>query len=307
MVAVSNSEAGAWRDVAALSERVLGLAGLDAGAGLAADHGVGSNNWVVGPSKTASGRALLANDPHLGIGMPSVWFMNGLHCREVSEACPFDVAGVSFPGVPAVILGRNATIAWGATNIDPDVEDLFVETIDPANPANYLFRGESIPFDVRTETIKVAGGEDVTIEVRETGHGPILNDVDDRLADAEPLALRWSATADVDGTLESTCGSTRRRRSRSSARRWSPTARRPRTSSTRMPRATSATCSRATSRSVRTRPTSAPGHDPEATARTSGPAGPLRGAAVAAGPAVRGDRHGQQRGGRRRVSVFRRE
>jgi penicillin amidase len=121
----------------------------------------------------------------------------------VTKACPYDVVGVSFPGVPSVVLGHNARVAWGATNVDPDVQDLFLEKVDPANPDNYLFRGKSVPFDVRHETIAVAGGEDVALDVRVSRHGPILNDVDSRLADAPPLALRWTATAAVDGTFES--------------------------------------------------------------------------------------------------------
>jgi penicillin amidase len=194
--------ASAWRDVAGLGGRILALAGLDAADGIAGDHEIGSNDWVVAGARSASGGALLANDPHLGIGMPSVWFMNELRCRKISSACPYDVAGVSFPGVPGIVLGHNARIAWGATNTDPDVEDLFVEKVDPANPANYIFKGQSIPFTVRHETIKVAGAADVVIDVRGTGHGPILNDVDKRLANAPPLALRWTATAEADGTFE---------------------------------------------------------------------------------------------------------
>ena len=104
-----------------------------------------------------TGGALLANDPHLGISMPSIWFINGLHCRTVSAACPFDVAGVSFPGVPGVVLGHNARIAWGATNIDPDVQDLVIETVDPANPNAYMHDGVSTPFEIRHEQIKVSG------------------------------------------------------------------------------------------------------------------------------------------------------
>ena len=113
--------------------------------------------------------------------------MNALHCRVVSAACPYDVAGVSFPSAPGVILGHNARIAWGATNTGPDVQDLFVETPDPANPANYLYKGASVPFTTRQETIAVAGGDPVTITVRETVHGPVLNDVVDDLADAKAL------------------------------------------------------------------------------------------------------------------------
>ena len=200
-------DATAWLDVADASREPSLVAGLDGGQGLAGDHGIGSNEWVVAPRLTATGHALLANDPHLGLGMPSLWFMNGLHCRKVSSACPFDVVGVSFPGVPAVVLGHNARIAWGATNAGPDVQDLFIEKVDPANSANYLFRDQSIPFRTRTETIKVAGGADVTFTVRETGHGPIVNDADPRLAGNPTLyALRWTSTVAPERTIDAILG-----------------------------------------------------------------------------------------------------
>ena len=193
--------------IAAIGQQISRIAGLDAGGGLASSHGIGSNDWVVAPSKSATGHALLANDPHLGASMPSIWYMNGLHCRTVSDACPYDVAGVSFPGAPMVILGHNARIAWGVTNVGPDVEDLFVERADPADPSHYLFKGQSIPFTVRSETIKVAGADSVTIQVRSTGHGAILNDVDSRLRTAPELyALRWTATAAPDLTLQAFLG-----------------------------------------------------------------------------------------------------
>jgi penicillin amidase len=193
----------AWRRVASTGGHVLELAGLSPRHGLASDAGIGSNGWVVAPELSATGGALLANDPHLGIGMPSVWYMNGLHCRRISDACPFDVAGVSFPGAPAVVLGHNARIAWGATNVDPDVQDLFVEQLDPEDEGRYLFGGESLPFAVREETIEIAGGTSETIRIRQTRHGPILNDVDPRLEDAPLLALRWTALTEADGTFES--------------------------------------------------------------------------------------------------------
>jgi penicillin amidase len=201
--ALTEAQAAGWRAVAGLRTAILSAAGLDAGDGLASDHGIGSNNWVVAPSKSATSTALLANDPHLGFNMPSVWFMNGLHCRTVSEACPFDVVGVSFPGAPAVVLGHNARIAWGATNVGPDVMDLFQETLDPADPDAYLFKGQSMKFETRTETIEVAGADPVTMTIRSTRHGPILNDVDPRLADAPPVALSWTTLLEPDGAFES--------------------------------------------------------------------------------------------------------
>jgi penicillin G amidase len=208
---LTDTEIDAWADVGRLAGRSLALGGLDAGGGgLASSHAIGSNDWVVAPSMSATGGALLANDPHLGISMPSVWFINGLHCAPLTDACPYDVAGVTFPGVPGVILGHNARIAWGATNGDPDVQDLVIETVDPADPGRYLGPdGTPAPFTTRTERILVKGGDPVDLVVRETVHGPILNDVDHRLEAAPPMALRWtsiSPDAGPDRTLEAYLG-----------------------------------------------------------------------------------------------------
>ena len=104
------------------------------------------------PAMSSTGGALLANDPHLGISMPSIWFINGLHCRTVVGRLPVSTSPASrFPGVPGVVLGHNARIAWGATNVDPDVQDLVIETVDPADP-NALPRpdGASTPFTSAT-------------------------------------------------------------------------------------------------------------------------------------------------------------
>jgi len=201
--ALSDANVAALADVAHLGSTVAGLAGLDRGDGLVGSNGVGSNNWVVSGDKTQSGKPILANDPHLGFSMPSVWIMNGLHCSHVSEACPWEVAGVSFPGAPGVVLGHNAQIAWGATNVGPDTEDLFLETVDENDPTRYMYQGASVPFDVRHETIKVAGGADVELDVRSTRHGVVLSDVDTRLKDGPVLSLRWTTTAETDLTLES--------------------------------------------------------------------------------------------------------
>ncbi|GAA4683086.1 penicillin acylase family protein [Nocardioides nanhaiensis] len=140
--------------------------------------GIGSNSWVVDGDHSSTGAPLLANDPHLGVSMPGVWTQVGLHCRTVSEACPLEVAGFGFAGVPGVIIGHNADIAWGFTNLDPDVADLYVERV---RGENWVQDGRLQPLRTREETIEVAGGDDVTITVRSTAHGPILSDADEAL------------------------------------------------------------------------------------------------------------------------------
>jgi penicillin amidase len=201
--ALRDGDAAALADLARLGSTISALAGFDRGDGLVGSHGVGSNNWVVSGDRTISGKPILANDPHLGFGMPSVWIMNGLHCRVVDEGCPWDVVGVSFPGAPAVVLGHNARIAWGATNVGPDTQDLFIETPDPSDPdGHYIYKGQSAPYAIRHETIKVAGGANVELDVRSTVHGVVLSGVDKRLAGGPVLALRWTTTAEVDLALE---------------------------------------------------------------------------------------------------------
>jgi len=140
------------------------------------NDGVGSNSWVVSGEHTSTGLPLLANDPHLGIQMPSIWFQVGLHCVERSEDCPFEVAGFSFAGVPGVIIGHNDRIAWGFTNVGPDVMDLYIEKINPENPDQYEVNGEWVNFETREEIIHVADGSTVTITVRSTRHGPVISD-----------------------------------------------------------------------------------------------------------------------------------
>lgn len=201
---LSDEHAAALVALASQASSIAALAGFDGGGGLVGGHGVGSNNWVVSGDRTVSGKPILANDPHLGFGNPSIWIMNGLHCRSIDTLCPWNVVGVAFPGAPAVVLGHNAHIAWGATNVNPDTQDLFRETVDPANPSNYLYQGASVPFEIRHETIKVANGADVELDIRSTRHGVVLSDVDERLKspDAPVLAMRWTTTAEVDLALE---------------------------------------------------------------------------------------------------------
>ncbi len=135
-------------------------------------EGIGSNSWVVSGELTESGMPLLANDPHLGASLPSVWYQVQLKCEKVSEECPFDVGGFSFSGLPGIVIGHNAQIAWGFTNLTTDVTDLYLERIDGDE---YWRDGKREPLEVRTETIKVAGGDDVELTIRSTVHGPIIS------------------------------------------------------------------------------------------------------------------------------------
>lgn len=166
--------------------------------------GIGSNSWVVSGELSETGAPLLANDPHLGTSLPGVWTQVGLHCRELSAACPLDVSGFGFSGVPGVVIGHNQEIAWGFTNLGPDVADLFLERLDGDS---WLHDDRYRPMVVRTETIKVRDGDDVELTVRETAHGPLLSGVVDQLSelserhdvadavheDEYAVALQWTA------------------------------------------------------------------------------------------------------------------
>jgi penicillin amidase len=158
---------------------------------------LGSNSWVIAGSRTRSGRPILANDPHLGLRTPSVWYLAAL------DAAGEIVTGATLPGVPGVIIGHNDRIAWGLTSLEPDVQDLFVEEVDPKDPSRYRHRGEWKPFATRTETIRVRGGRDIALAVRSSVHGPIVTDV---LGGAERLgsavALRWTGLDEEDRTAE---------------------------------------------------------------------------------------------------------
>ena len=175
--------------------------------------GIGSNAWVVDGSHTETGMPLLANDPHLGIQMPSIWHQIDLHCRPISEACNYEVSGFAFPGVPGVVIGHNADIAWGFTNAGADVMDLYIERVNPENPNQYEVNGEWVDFETRTETINIGGGKSEEVTIRLTRHGPVISDTYPPLKDEDlekdqeafkdkvgidlpeeyVIALRWTA------------------------------------------------------------------------------------------------------------------
>nr|WP_216645525.1 penicillin acylase family protein [Isoptericola halotolerans] len=139
--------------------------------------GTGSNSWVVSGDLTESGAPILANDPHLALDVPNLWAQVGLHCDQVTVECPFDVSGFSFAGFPGVIIGHNAELAWGLTNMGADVTDFFVERVREDTWLRDADAEEWVPMEVRTETIRVAGGDPVELEVRSTDHGPVVSSV----------------------------------------------------------------------------------------------------------------------------------
>jgi penicillin G amidase len=133
-----------------------------------------SNAWVIGGSRTRSGKPILANDMHLSLRAPSIWYLMALHGGG------FDVAGMSIPGAPYIVAGHNRAIAWGFTNAMLDDIDLFIEKVDPADSSRYLSAGGSEPFAVLRDSIRVKGrAEPVIQEIRVTRHGPILENVED--------------------------------------------------------------------------------------------------------------------------------
>ncbi len=170
------------------------------GALLPERHGA-SNEWVVSGARTVTGKPILANDPHLEIGAPILWYLARVVTPEGS------VKGATVPGLPVVLLGQNDRIAWGITNAYTDAQDLFVETIDPANANQYLTPDGPKPFVTRDETIHVKGGADVALHVRETRHGPVLSDVDADLAAlagaGKAMALAYTGLGGQDTTAES--------------------------------------------------------------------------------------------------------
>ncbi|MDY7077924.1 MAG: penicillin acylase family protein [Chloroflexota bacterium] len=161
--------------------------------------GLGSNNWVIAGERTETGMPLLANDPHLGIQMPSIWYEIGLHCEPVGPDCPYNVVGVSFASTPGIIIGHNDHVAWGVTNLGPDVQDYFIERVNPENPHQYEYQGEWLDMEIIREEIMVAGEEEpVVVDVRITRHGPIINDVVGGPEEEwdfgwQPLAFSWTA------------------------------------------------------------------------------------------------------------------
>lgn len=140
-------------------------------------YGSGSNSFAVGGAMTDTGLPYLANDPHMGVNMPALWYEVGMHCVEKTAECPYEFRGFSLPGVPGILIGHNDRIAWGLTNAYFDAEDVFIERINPDNPNQYEVDGEWVDMELRREEIRVQGQEEpVVFNVRETRNGVIASD-----------------------------------------------------------------------------------------------------------------------------------
>ena len=188
------------RDAAIFTRLAEAIPGLD-GGGAPFAYASASNEWVVSGAHTETGSPLLANDPHLGFTAPGLWYLAEIVTPELS------MSGATVPGVPVVLLGHNRHIAWGFTTTHADVQDLFIERIDPADPLRYLTPDGSEPFELRREEIFVRGAEAPEIlMVRETRHGPVISDISDDAAalagEGELIALAFTALAPGNMTTE---------------------------------------------------------------------------------------------------------
>lgn len=152
-------------------------------------RGIGSNSWGVSGSKTATGKPIFCNDPHLSLGLPSIWI------EEHIVTPDFNAYGVSFPGFPGIMIGFNDYMAWGETNVGQDVEDMIKITWRDDKRLEYMLDGQYVKADLRIETIKVKGQKDITDTIRYTYFGPVYHKSHDSKND---LAMRWIAHDEPD-------------------------------------------------------------------------------------------------------------
>jgi len=188
----------AWRKYASLTQDFLNTAQSFAASW--GPNGIlgGSNAWVVAPSKSASGKVILANDTHLQLQSPSHWYEVQLH------APGYDVCGMAIPGVPGIVAGKNQHIAWGLTNVMADDADFYIERIDTTNGQKYYYDGEWLPVTIREEEIRVKGDTIVPVTIRSTHHGPIVTDIQTTPKKATyPYAasMRWTG-AEISDQVE---------------------------------------------------------------------------------------------------------
>ncbi|MBX2805202.1 MAG: penicillin acylase family protein [Hyphomicrobiales bacterium] len=164
-------------------------------------YGAGaSNEWVIAGARSETGKPILANDPHLDLTIPILWYLARITTPEIT------ITGATVPGTPHVLLGQNGHIAWGFTTTDSDVQDLFIETVDPEDPGRYLTPDGPTPFKTETRTIQVKGEEPVEFIRRETRHGPVISGALDGAgqlaAEGEFVSLAWTGLSRDDTSAE---------------------------------------------------------------------------------------------------------
>jgi penicillin G amidase len=181
------------RWIASLTELQASISALSS-LSAHADVGGGSNNWAVAPSRTSTGRPILAGDPHRAFELPGMYAQMQLGCPE------FDAIGFTIPGVPCFPhFGHNARVAWGVTHAFADIHDLYVEQFDTDDPGRYRYRGDWLRAETRTEHIKVRGGAPVAVEVVATRHGPV---VAGEPASGAAVTLKSVQFFDIDRSLD---------------------------------------------------------------------------------------------------------
>ena len=162
--------------------------------------GGASNAWAAAPSRSAAGGTLLANDPHLGFSAPSVWYLARL---ELSSG---GVIGGTIPGIPAILVGRSARLAWGLTTAYVDDQDLFLEEVNPGDAGEYRTERGWEPFQTRPSIIEVKGARPITIQLRNTQNGPVIPGDFFDLASVTPpghvMSLGWTALSRADTSLD---------------------------------------------------------------------------------------------------------
>lgn len=159
----------------------------------------GSNDWVVSGTKTKSGKPLLADDPHLGLATPSIWYETHLKSKEMN------VKGVIFAGVPGIIVGHNDHVAWGVTNVGPDVQDLYIEKRNPNKSDEFLYDGKWEKAKVVNETIKIKDKKSKILPVMITRHGPVISEFASEAGKNTVFSLQWTAlqpTRELEAVLK---------------------------------------------------------------------------------------------------------
>ena len=165
---------------------------------------IGSNNWVISGQRTQSGKPILANDPHLGIQMPSIWYEIGLHCVQVSSACPYDVEGFSFPGTPGIVIGHYQRIAWGVTNVGPDTQDLYTIKTESTFEKEWWKSGGTL--GIREQALNGVGSDGSRRDkaylhyFHRTVHRPCLSD------DNDQATQKYAQRPTARGSLQSVSG-----------------------------------------------------------------------------------------------------